>query len=365
MQRPLAGIRVLDMALMLPGALAATWLGDLGAAVVRVEPAWNGGILGWHQQGPDPYFAPLRSNKEIRRLNLRRPADREQLFDLIDRADILIEGFRPGTLDARGLGYEAMRARNPGLIYCSVTAFGQEGPLREASGHDANFLALAGILGANRAEGGPPHLLPIQLADVGGGTYPALVAILTALFVRERTGQGQHLDVALFDGSVAWNYYNFPLHRVPEMNEAGLGLGLLTGDALCYNVYECADGAYLALGALDPHLWRNVCDLLGRPDLLPLAANPPPGSTERMAAFRALFRSRPRAEWLALLEQKETLVSPILTLDEVLQSEMVQRRGLVEQSGGLPRARFPVAVAGGTASTAPERSNGHVAPPHV
>lgn len=347
MPTPLSGLHVLDMALLLPGALAATWLADLGACVTRIEPSWRGGLIGWANNGPDPYFAVMRSNKRVLRLNLRRAEDRQRLLALIDEADVLIEGFRPGSLDQRGFGYQALSQRNPGLIYCSISGFGHNSPRREQPIHDINCLALTGLLVRNRGSDGSPHPLPVQLADVGGGTYPALVAILTALFVRERTGRGQHLDISLVDGALAWNYFNLPASRSPFLDEQGHGLGLLTGDALCYNVYECADGQYLALGALEPHFWRNVCELLDRPDLLPFAANPPPGARERLAEFRVFFRSRSRAEWLELLNQKETLATPLLTVDEVLDDEYIRARGCIVEEHGFPRPRFPVTVDGG------------------
>lgn len=348
MSKPLAGIRVIDMALLLPGALTATWLADLGATVTRIEPAWGHvGVIGWSKNGPDPYFAVMRSEKEVLRLNLRRAADRQRLLALVTEADVLIEGFRPGTLDRRGFGYEALREENPRLIYCSISGFGKESPRWDRPSHDINYLALAGILDRNRSASGAPHPLPIQLADVGGGTYPALVSILAALFVRERTGYGQHLEVALFDGTLAWNYFAVPASRLSDLDEQGLGLGLLTGGALCYNVYECADGSYLALGALEPYFWQNVCELLARPDLIPYAANPEPGADERLAQFRALFRSRTREEWLELLNQKETLATPLVTLDEVLEDEYIHARGLLVKADGFPRIRFPVRVGSG------------------
>lgn len=346
MQQALAGVRVVDMALLLPGALAATWLADLGASVVRVEPPWGGGLIGWDNSGPDPYFTAMRSNKELVRLNIRRPEEAQRLRALIEGADILIEGYRPGTLAGRGFGYEALSVLNPRLIYCSISGFGQSGERRGLAAHDNNYLALAGLLDRNRGRDGVPHLLPVQLADVGGGTYPALVAILAALYARERSGHGQHLDVAIFDGALAWNYFNIPAQPFDELESRGLGLGLLTGESLCYNVYECADGRYLTLGALEPRFWRKVCELLERPDLLPFAANPPPGAAERLAEFRALFRSRPRDEWLDFLGQKETLVSPLLTVEEVLADEYVQSRAVVVDEQGVARLRFPVRVRG-------------------
>jgi alpha-methylacyl-CoA racemase len=351
LHKPLRGIRVLDLALLLPGALAATWLTDLGATVTRVEPPWGSGVLGGSTPGLDPFFAVMRSNKELRRLNLRRETERSELLALVREADVLIEGFRPGALGRRGLDYHALSQINPRLIYCSVSGFGQDGPRRDEPGHDINYLSLAGLLTPPPGRDIEPRPLPVQLADIGGGTYPALVAILAALFARERSGQGQHLDVSIFDGTMAWNYFRLPLSEVGQatggLEDKGVDLGLLTGNALCYNVYECGDGRYLALGALEPFFWQNVCEVLERPDLLPFAANPEPGASQRMEEFRTFFRRHPLAEWLERLSQRETLATPLLLLDEVVRDEHVQARGLVIEENGVPRVPFPVRVVGG------------------
>ena len=343
MTLPLSGLKVLDMALLLPGALAATWLGDLGAEVTRVEPAWGHGVLGWDGGDATAYFAPLQSGKRVLALNFAQREGRERLLALVDEADVLIEGFRPGTLARRGLGYEALAARNPRLVYCAISAFGSASA---EAGHDANFMALAGLLAQNRGADGQPHLYPVQLADVGGGTLPAMVAILAALFARERSGRGQFLDVSLLDGAMAWNYYTLPIAQRPALEPSGRGLGLLSGGALAYNVYECADGRHLVLGGIEPHFWRAVCDCLGRPDLIPFAFNPEPGAAERLADFRALFRSRPRGEWLALFAERECLASPLVALDELLAAEEGAPSGRFAREEGLLRARFPVAVRG-------------------
>jgi alpha-methylacyl-CoA racemase len=350
LHKPLSGIQVLDLALLLPGALAATWMADLGATVTRVEPPWGRGVLGGSTPGIDSFFTAMRSNKQLRRLNLRRENERAQLLALVRDADVLIEGFRPGALGRRGLDYQTLSLLNPRLIYCSVSGFGQSGPRRDEPGHDINYLSLASLLTPPSGSDVEPRPLPVQLADIGGGTYPALVAILAALFARERSGQGQHLDISIFDGTMAWNYFRLPLSRAaqgmgaPEDQE--VDLGLLAGDALCYNIYQCADGRYLALGALEPFFWQNVCEVLERPDLLPYAANPAPGATERMDEFRAFFRRRPLDEWLERLSRRETLATPLLTLDEVLQDEHVHARGLIIEENGVPRVPFPARVQG-------------------
>lgn len=343
MTKPLDGIKVLDMALLLPGALASAWLADLGATVTRIEPPGIRGRMGWEGDGTDIYFSLFQNGKTVRALNLTKDEDRRAILALADEADVLIEGFRPGTLARRGMGYEALAARNPRLVYCSISAFGSA---TSDGGHDANFVALAGLLDQNRGPDGQPHLLPIQLADVGGGTYPALVAILAALLSRERTGRGQFLDVSLFDGAMAWNYFALPIAQRPDLAAHGRGLAMLSGGALCYNVYECADGRHLVLGGLEPTFWRAVCEQIERPDLIPYPLNPEPGASERLAELRAFFRTQPRDHWLTLLAQRDTLASPLVTLDEILADPALQHNDHFAHEQGTLRARFPVRVEG-------------------
>lgn len=339
-QPPLTGLRVLDLAPLLPGAFATMWLGDLGADVIKIEPpeANFTRLLGDLENGLGPYFAPVQRNKRSVVLDLKTDAGQEALHRLAGTADILVEGFRPGVAARLGADYATLSALNPRLIYCSITGFGQDGPYRDAAGHDLTYLGLAGLLAANRCDDGPPHPLPVQVADLGGGTMPALTAILAALYHRERTGQGQYIDVAMLDGALAWLYYLLPLSRRPDLEEAGLGM--LTGAALCYNVYETADGRFLAVAALEPPFWAAVCDALGRPDLLDYALNPEPGARGRLAEVRALFRSRPLAEWLQRLDPVRTACGPVITPVEALKDPHVAYRGLIVE-GDTPQIAFP------------------------
>ncbi len=340
---PLNGIRVLDLAPLLPGAFAAMWLGDLGADVIKIEaPEANfTRLIGDLEEGLGPYFASINRNKRSVVLDLKTAAGQEALRRLAATADILLEGFRPGVMARLGADYPTLRAVNPRLIYCSITGFGQDGPYRDAAGHDLTYLGLAGLLTYNRCGEGPPHPLPVQVADLGGGTMPALTAILAALYHRERTGEGQYIDVAMLDGSLAWLYYLLPLSRRPDLAETGQGM--LTGGALAYNVYETADGRFLAVAALEPHFWAAVCEVLGRPDLADCGLNPEPGAAERLAEVRAIFRSRTFAEWLSVLDPVRTACGPVNTLEEMLGDPQVVHRRIVDGDAG--QIAFPARLA--------------------
>ncbi|MEJ2560117.1 MAG: CaiB/BaiF CoA-transferase family protein, partial [Anaerolineae bacterium] len=287
----LDGLRVLDLAHLLPGEFAAMWLGDLGADIIKVEAPQvaSDRQLAIPRDPATPYRAALNRNKRSLTLNLKDPPGLELLKQLVVTADVLLEGFRPGVMDRLGAGYNMLQAVNPKLIYCSISGFGQDGPYRLRPGHDSNYLALAGLLGLNRGNDEQPHLLPIQLADVGGGAIPAVIAILAALIARDRTGQGQYIDVSMLDGALAWTYFLLPLSRKLALAEVGIGTGMLTGEALCYNVYETKDGRYLSVAALEPKFWRRLCDAIQRPDLLPHALNTGEGRAKRLADLRALF----------------------------------------------------------------------------
>ncbi len=341
---PLAGLRVLDLAHLLPGEFAAMWLGDLGADVIKVEvpEVADSRQLAIPRDPANPYRAALNRNKRSLTLNLKDPRGPEILRRLVATADVLLEGFRPGVMDRLRVGYDALRAVNPRLVYCSISGFGQDGPYRLRPGHDSNYLALAGLLAFNRGSDDRPHLLPVQLADVGGGAMPAVVAILAALIARQQTGEGQYLDVAMLDGALAWTYLLLPLSRHPALADLGAGIGMLTGDALCYNVYETKDGRYLSLAALEPKFWRAFCDAIQRPDLLPHALNTGKGAAQRLANLRALFKTRTLAEWLSLLDPEETCIAPLLTLDEMMDDpQVVHRDQIFTDDFGTPHARFP------------------------
>lgn len=340
---PLEGIRVLDLTRLLPGPFAGQTLAEIGADVVKVEepglgdgsrfllPLVNGVGLG--------FLATNRGKRSIA-LNLKAPGGREALLRLVDSADILLEGFRPGTLARLGLGYETLRTRNPRLIICAITGYGQQGPYNQRAGHDLNYLGYAGLLGHMARPGAPPHNPGAQFADIAGGAMMGVIGTLAALVARGVSGRGQVVDVSMLDGSMALA----PLlmsGAAHGLTEAAPGAGLLTGTLPGYNVYETADGRYVTLAALEPKFWAEFCRRAERPDLEP--RHYPRDAADRdvtILELVTLFRTKTRDEWLALLADADACLGPVNTVVEALADPQVRARGVIaEQEGGAPLLR--------------------------
>ncbi len=339
----LEGIRILDLSRYLPGAFVTMWLADLGAEVIKIETPGLGDparLMGESNgNGLGPYFATINRGKRSVALNLRTPEDRDHFLQLVTTADVLVESYRPGVLANVELDYPRLAAINPRLIYCAITAYGQEGPRTHQPGHDINFVAESGMLSVG-LDKRPPTPFPVQIGDIGGGAMPALTAILAALLARTHTGRGQLLDVSLMAGTMAWMAYLLPLQAAGPNSLTGLGL--LTGSSLCYNVYECADGRYLAIGAVEPKFWFRICRRIERKDLRFMGFNPEPGAAERLADLRTFFRTQPLAYWLDRLGD-DVCCTAVRTLQEVL-DDPTRAGGLIldEPASGLPEVIFPV-----------------------
>jgi alpha-methylacyl-CoA racemase len=333
MTLPLDGVRVLDLSRLLPGPFCSLLLADFGADVVKVEDTAQGDYMRWSPpvyDGADPtaasaMFLALNRNKRSVRLDLKDERGREVLFALVRGADVLLESFRPGVLDRLGCGYEALRAVNPGLVYCAISGYGRDSPLRDRSGHDLNYLALAGLLGLT----GDPDAAPIQpggqIADLGGGALMAAFGILAALRERDRSGEGQLVDVSMTDGTLSWLAMvaarMLADGAVPR--RGGLDLG---GALVCYRPYRCADG-WITIGALEPKFWAEFCRGVGREDLIAGQFDAPGSATHR--EVEAVAAGRTRAEWAAFAAEHDCCVEPVLDLDEVVESEHVRAREMV------------------------------------
>ena len=333
----LEGVRVLDLTRLLPGGFCTLLLADMGADVLKVEDTGTGDYIRWmppyyggeeqRREGTaSAYFLALNRNKRSLRLNLKDERGRDVLLRLVEDYDVVVESFRPGVMNRLGVGYEALRARNRRVIYCPISGYGQDGPLTARSGHDTNNLALNGLLGLTGRRGGPPIQSAGQIADLGGGGLMAAVGILAALHERERSGEGQVVDVSMTDGSLSWlamvvaRY--FAEERVPRRGEPELAGGIA-----CYVPYETKDGKWVSLGALEPKFWQNWCNGAGRPDLIEKQFEHP--DSEAGAEIAAVFRERTRDEWTAFAGEHDCCLEPILDLDEVLDSELVRARGMV------------------------------------
>ncbi len=299
MSLPLEGVRVLDLSRLLPGGFCSLLLADFGAEVLKVEDTGMGDYIRWappayegaQDSAKSALFLALNRNKRSIRINLKEPGGRDVLLRLVAEHDVVLESFRPGVLDRLGVGYEAMRAVNPRIVYCAISGYGQDGPLRDRPGHDLNYLGLVGLLGLTGERDGPPVQSAGQIADLGGGALMAAFGILAALRESERSGEGQFVDVSMADGALSWLALlaarRLAGEDAPSRGEVDLGGGLV-----CYRPYACADG-WVTFAALEPKFWKAWCLGVCREDLLEdqFAA---PGS-EAHAAVEAVFRGRTRS----------------------------------------------------------------------
>jgi alpha-methylacyl-CoA racemase len=351
---PLQGIRVLDLSRLLPGGFCSLLLADFGADVLKVEDTGMGDYIRWsppyyegaHESARSALFLSLNRNKRSIRLDLKNERGRDALLRLVREYDVVLESFRPGVLDRLGVGYERMREENPGLVYCAISGYGQDGPKRDASGHDMNYLGLIGLLGLTGERGGAPVQSAGQIADLGGGALMAAFGILAALRERDGggpgsdsqgSGEGQLVDVSMADGALSWlamvaaTY--FADGNVPHRGDLPLA-----GSLICYRPYECADG-WVSLGALEPKFWQGFCRGIDREDLI-AAQFERPGS-DAHSQVQEIFKGRTREQWEVFAREHDCCLEPLLELDEALSSELVAARDMVVELD-QPGAQRPV-----------------------
>ncbi|HZW35420.1 MAG: CaiB/BaiF CoA transferase family protein [Deltaproteobacteria bacterium] len=356
----LSGIRVLDLSLQLPGPFCTLMMADYGADVVKVDepfPRMRNPFAG-EKPGLSPTDRYLNRGKRSLTLNLKSPEGKEIFGALAESADVVVEGFRPGVTARLGVDYATLSARNPRLVYCSISGFGQAGPMRDVAGHDINYISYAGILGLCGPRDGPPALPAVQIGDLFGGAMMALSGILMALLSRQATGVGRLVDVSMTDGAFAM----FSLHAASYLaggEEPRRGEMILTGRYPCYDVYRCSDGEYVSLGALEPWFWKGFVEAIGREDLAGLQYAAGEEGERVRADLRKLFGSKSREEWVRFFDGKDICFSPVLSLSEAVSHPNVKERDMVievgsplggrERQPGLP-IKFP-----GTAA-APRRS---------
>ena len=327
---PLAGIRVLDLSRLLPGPYATLMLADMGAEVVKVEEPGQGDYARWMPpmvgESGAPFVALNRGKKSIT-LNLKSSAGADVLRRLAPHFDVVVEGFRPGVLDRLGVGYEVLRTQHPRLIWCSISGFGQTGPYRHRAGHDIGYVAVAGLLGIQGPLGGPPEIPGVQVADIAGGALHAVTAITTALFQRERTGEGAFLDISMCEGALALMMFHLagPLQGVPS---EPAGDRFLSGALINYGVYRTRDGRSIALGALEPRFWRAFCLAVDRPDLIALLDATGEDRDTARWQVAALIMERSAQEWAEFAAAHDVCVEVVLTPEEVINFPLHRERGM-------------------------------------
>jgi crotonobetainyl-CoA:carnitine CoA-transferase CaiB-like acyl-CoA transferase len=331
---PLTGIRVLDLTRLLPGAFCTMLLADMGADVIRIEDPARGD---WMRSTPplagdqSVQFNALNRNKRSVTLNLKSAEGRDLLLELVHGAAVLVEGNRPGVMNRLGLGWDVLHGRNPKLVVCSITGYGQDGPFAARAGHDINYMATSGALGLNGERGGPPLPLAVQVADIGGGGLQPAVAILGALVGVLRGGQGRRLDVSMTDAAVSW--LALPLAVAGGGEEVRRGDQRLAGRHACYRVYACKGGGYYSVGALEPKFWAELCGAVGKPELIDLQFAEGEDGERVHRTMEQVFASRTRSEWEATLAGLDVCCEPVLELDQVAAHQQIAARGLIADRG--------------------------------
>src|SRR5574343_1301882 len=336
---PLAGVRVLDLTRLLPGPVATLHLADLGAEVIKIEDPQVGDYartLGTGSGEDSAYFRMINRNKQGLVLDLKKPEGGEIFLRLAETADVIVESFRPGVVDRLGIGYDTVRAINPRIAYCSISGYGQDGPYRDLAGHDINYLGYAGVLEQIGLEGSQPVIPNFQIADLLGGALTGVMGILAAVVEAQRSGQGRHIDVSMTDSVLAHTYF-----AMLRLNDAGRsaprGSDLLSGGLPCYATYRCADGKYMAVGALEGKFWQTCCAVLERPDWVQRQWDP-----VLRGEMGELFAARPRDAWASLFATVDCCVTPVLSPEEALVNEQMTARGMVQDVDGLTQFAPPL-----------------------
>jgi crotonobetainyl-CoA:carnitine CoA-transferase CaiB-like acyl-CoA transferase len=337
---PLTGVRVLDLTRLLPGPFCTMLLADMGADVIKVEEPGTGDYMRWTPpliDGQSALFNAVNRNKRSVTLNLKSEHGRDLLLRLIEHADVLVEGNRPGVMDRLGLGWDTLHKRNPKLVMCSITGYGQDGPFASRAGHDLNYMATAGGLGLNGNRGGPPVPLAVQVADIGAGGLQPAVAILGALVGVQRGGEGRLLDASMTDGALSWLALELAAMGAGEV--VARGDRRLTGRYACYRVYACKGGGFYSVGALEPKFWVTLCHAVGKPDLADLQFAEGAERARVHAEMEAVFASRTRDEWQRELDDREVCCEPVLELGEVESHPQIAARRLIEREGDRVEVR--------------------------
>ncbi len=345
MTQPLAGVKVLDFSTLLPGPLCSLLLAEAGAEVIKFERPDRGDEMRSYEPKVDKdsaNFVLLNRGKQSVAIDLKSQDALAQLTPLIHQADVLIEQFRPGVMDRLGLGYAALAEINPRLVYCSITGFGQHGPRASEAAHDLNYVAASGMLSLTAGHDGAPVLPPALIADIAGGTYPAMINILLALRQRDLTGKGVHLDVAMADNRFTFQYWG--------LGNGGLGAWpgtaseLVTGGTPRYQIYRAADGAFLAAAPLEDKFWVNFVTLVGL-DADALARMPPSQAIDTVAAAIARHTV---AYWEDRFAGSDVCTSRVVSLEEARHDPHFRARGLFDRTvmtaAGATMPALPVPV---------------------
>ena len=347
----LEGIKVLDFCRNAPGMFATMILADLGADVLMVERPMDetraayerivAGIETPEDERRHASFNALQRNKRSLALNLKEPEAQEVFRRLAADADVVVEGFRPGVVDRLGVGYQQVREINPRAVYCSVSGYGQTGPYSQMAGHDINYISFAGALGliGDSPDGKP--VIPLNLiADYAGGGLCGAVGILAALTAREKTGQGQYVDIAMTEG-VLYMLCGAIADAMSQGYKPTRGGNRLNGGSPYYNVYRTADGKYFSIAAIEPWFWENLCRSIGREDLVPYQSAGEVKRAEIATTLEGVFLTKSRDEWFEVLKDANISVGKVYDLEEALSDPQAVERGMVVEleAPGVPAGK--------------------------
>jgi crotonobetainyl-CoA:carnitine CoA-transferase CaiB-like acyl-CoA transferase len=330
----LKGLKMLDLSRLLPGPYCSLLLADLGMEVLKVEDPEQGDYtrtIGPIRKKDSAIFLALNRNKKSIKLNLKISEGREIFYRLIQFYDIILESFRPGVMDRLGIGYQELKKRNPRVILCSLSGYGQDGPYQGRSGHDINYIGLGGVLDITGVKNGDPVLPGVQIADIGGGGMMAAIAMLAAAVHREKTGEGEFLDISMMDSVVSW----LSIHAGKYFMDGELlkrGDTPLTGRYACYQVYPTKDGRYMSLGALEPKFWKNFCQAVGHGDLTDKQFIEGEDRLRIIGEIQNLFKTKTQEEWVDFFKKVDACCEPILTFKQVFEHPQVLHRKMVMEA---------------------------------
>lgn len=337
---PLQSIRVLDLSRLLPGPFCTMLLADFGAEVIKIEAPELGDYARHYEPKIDEnsvMFHSLNRNKKSVTLDLKTDEGKDQFLQMVGKADVVVESFRPGVMKRLGLDFPVLEKINPRLIYCAISGYGQTGPYAEMPGHDINYISYAGLLELMGEKDGKPIVPAVQVADLAGGAYPAVTGILLALLEREKSGKGQFIDISMMDGVISLlqsTLPNYLMKNIPSKR----GEQMLSGGLACYEVYQTKNGRWLAVGALEMKFWRIFCQKLGKPEWIPLLNEPDEVQYKLKHDIQTVMYTKTLAEWMDIFEDAEACVSPVLTFAELVNHPQVQVRRMFEtiEQDGIP-----------------------------
>lgn len=337
---PLQSIRVLDLSRLLPGPFCTMLLADFGAEVIKIEAPDLGDYARQYEPKIDEnsvMFHSLNRNKKSVTLDLKTDEGKDQFFQMVGKADVVVESFRPGVMKRLGLDFPVLEKINPRLIYCAISGYGQTGPYAEMPGHDINYISYAGLLELMGEKDGKPIVPAVQVADLAGGAYPAVTGILLALLEREKSGKGQFIDISMMDGVISLlqsTLPNYLMKNIPSKR----GEQMLSGGLACYEVYQTKDGRWLAVGALEMKFWRVFCQKIGKPEWIALLNEPDEVQYKLKHDIQTVIYTKTLAEWMDIFEDAEACVSPVLNFAELVNHPQVQARKMFEaiEQDGIP-----------------------------